>query len=235
MRFLVSQLPAFHAESFAAAGEVAEKVANLVVNRFFMPAIADEACEGSDANCASLVVSVVVLEVVAEVFFGGKDFRTEVAVELAVDFFEELIELELRLPFRFIWPSCAAAFEMTLKLRGSREAQLAFFAVDWRGFIVSSVQVVVQRDDGRVEDIRAGFFVRARNFVIHVDCSHVSLYVGFVFAFRSAQVASRHLSVGLHVVNAADVVFHVALLSERLSADLKKYFFQMKNSRRTTT
>lgn len=113
---------------------------------------------------------------------------------------------------------------MTLKFRCCRESQVAYLAVDWRGLIVSSVQVVVQRDDSRVEDVRAGFFVRARNFVIHVDRSHVTLYVGFVFAFRSAQVASRHLCVGLEVVDAADVVFHVTLLSERLSADLKNIF-----------
>lgn len=113
---------------------------------------------------------------------------------------------------------------MTLKLRSSRESQVAYLAVDWRGFVVGSVQVVVQRDDCRVKDVRAGFFVRARNLVIHVDCSHVTLYVCFVFAFRSAQVAGRHLRVSLDVVNSADVVFHVALLSEGLSADLKIYF-----------
>lgn len=115
MRLSVTYLTAFHTETLAAARKLAEEITNLVVNCFFVAPIGHEACESFIANSARFVVSVIPLEVVSEVFLGGKDLRTEGAVEHSIFFVIESFERDVLLPLSCRGISGANAFEMSLK------------------------------------------------------------------------------------------------------------------------
>lgn len=139
------------------------------MHRLLVTTIADEACKSPIANRARFVVSMVVLIMVLIIFLSSDDFLTDLAVELSIGFGVELFERKLLPSFWVAWISRADALEMSFKFRCIRESQMALLAVDWRSHIVSSIEMVVQRVDGGVEDVRAGVFVRAWNFMLHVN------------------------------------------------------------------
>lgn len=217
----VADQDAFGAEGLAAAWMLAVELADLVVNDFHVAAIADEARESFLANCARFVVAMIALEVICEVFLTCEDLRTELAVKHSANLIVELLERDVLFPLNRDVISGAPALEVSVELRSVREACVAFDAVYWRRQIVDTIEMDLQRVGSRVEDVRAHVNVRAGNFLLHMNSSHMSLHVCFVFQLGTAQIASKHLRVAPLCVDTANVVVQVAFLPEWLRANLK--------------
>lgn len=217
----VADQDAFGAEGLAATRMLAVELSDLVVNDFHVAAIADEARESFLANCARFVVAMIALEVICKMLLTCEDLRAELAVKHSTNLVVELLERDVLFPLNRDVISGAPALEVSVELRSVREACVAFDAVYWRRQIVDTVEMDLQRVGGRVEDIRAHFNVRAGNFLLHMNSSHVSLHVCFVLQLGATQITSKHLRVASLCVNTANVVVQVAFLPERLGANLK--------------